>query len=414
MKLKQYPKYKESGVQWVGKIPEGWKINKIKHLCSKNSEYGSGGSSEDYEQEGIRLIRITDIDEKKGLISDGVYLPKKNVNKEMILKTGDILLARSGSVGISFYYDKEKYQECTFAGYLVRFRTDYLKENKFLYYFTKSKSFHAQIESNSVQTTIENFNAKKYSDIVLAIPPTNEQSTIVYFLDKKTSKLNKILNKLNSLKQYFKEKRLALIGNLILDENIPKIRLEHIAEKVLRPILKTEKESYTPLGLYNRGRGIFHKNLTEEQDLGDSKFFFVKEGDFIISGQFAWEGAVSIANKEQENCVISHRFHILNGKLNQIKNEYLWALFTSDFGDFLLNQCSIGSAGRNRPLNINLLMKEKIPVPSSNVQERIKKIVHKEKELGDLIKKITLLLEEYKKSLIHHVVTGKVDVRSEK
>ena len=96
---------------------------------------------------------------------------------------------------------------------------------------------------------------------------------------------------------------------------------------------------------------------------------------------------------------------------NHINNEYLWALFTSDFGDFLLNQCSVGSAGRNRPLNINLLMKEKIPVPSLKVQERIKEIVQKEKEIKEKIKRLNILFEEYKKSLIHHVVTGKVDVR---
>jgi type I restriction enzyme S subunit len=411
MKLKPYSKYKESGVQWIGEIPQDWVVKRIKHICLKNADYGLNESSEDYADNGVRFLRITDIIADNELIEEGIYLPKKNIPKEYLLNEGDILIARSGSVGTSLYFNKKKYGECSFAGYLIRFVVNKLNNSKLLYYFTKSKSFDAQIDSYSIQTTIGNFNGQKYANMHLAIAPYSEQLGIINFLDKKTSEINHKINQINSLKNLFKEKRLALVGEVILNEKNPKIRLQHVAKNISRPIKKLGVDNYTPLGLYNWGRGIFHKSITEEEDLGDSKFFFVKEGDLILSGQFAWEGAVAIAGPKEDSCIVSHRFPIIEGIRDKVNNEYLWALFTSDLGHFLLNQSSVGSAGRNRPLNINLLMKEKIPVPTMAIQEKIKKIIQKEKELDILIGKLTLLLEEYKKSIIHHVVTGKVDVR---
>jgi type I restriction enzyme S subunit len=48
MKLKPYPKYKNSGIQWIGEIPEGWEVRKIKHLCFKGAEYGLNEPSDNY------------------------------------------------------------------------------------------------------------------------------------------------------------------------------------------------------------------------------------------------------------------------------------------------------------------------------------------------------------------------------
>ena len=132
MKLKPYPKYRESGIQWIGKLPEGWEVKRIKHICSKSAEYGLNESAENYVGQGVRFLRITDISKDNGLIENGVYLSPESINKDYLLKTGDILLARSGSIGTSFYYDKEKHEKCSFAGYLVRFVTnnlnDFIKE----------------------------------------------------------------------------------------------------------------------------------------------------------------------------------------------------------------------------------------------------------------------------------------------
>ena len=91
--------------------------------------------------------------------------------------------------------------------------------------------------------------------------------------------------------------------------------------------------------------------------------------------------------------------------------EYLWAYFTTREGGFFLNENSIGSAGRNRPLNINTLMKENIPVPEIEKQIEISEIVKSDKKDKILIYKTIELLKEKRSALISAAVTGKIDVR---
>ena len=91
--------------------------------------------------------------------------------------------------------------------------------------------------------------------------------------------------------------------------------------------------------------------------------------------------------------------------------EYLYVLFMTDYGDFLLSESSRGAAGRNRPLNINLLLNEKIRVPSQLVQEDIYDLLKVKTNLELNIIKAIELLKEKRTALITAVVTGKVDVR---
>ena len=76
-----------------------------------------------------------------------------------------------------------------------------------------------------------------------------------------------------------------------------------------------------------------------------------------------------------------------------------------------MNEHSVGSAGRNRPLNINTLLKEKIPVPSIERQKAVANIVQTEQKIKILIDKAIVLLKEKRTVLISLVVTGKIDIR---
>jgi len=81
-------------------------------------------------------------------------------------------------------------------------------------------------------------------------------------------------------------------------------------------------------------------------------------------------------------------------------NEYLWGYFTSQEGHFILDINSNGFAGRNRPLNIGKLLKEKIPIPNLNIQNEIKNIVEIERKNNEYSQKMKSLLKEYRQSLI--------------
>ena len=88
----------------------------------------------------------------------------------------------------------------------------------------------------------------------------------------------------------------------------------------------------------------------------------------------------------------------------------MWSYLTSQEGHFLLNENSPGSAGRNRPLNIGKLLKEKIPVPKMEIQMEIKRLVIKTNNYVKYSKQRTELLKEYRQSLISEIVTGELKV----
>ena len=97
-----------------------------------------------------------------------------------------------------------------------------------------------------------------------------------------------------------------------------------------------------------------------------------------------------------------------------LNEEVASRVFSSEtkHGDFLLNENSRGAAGRNRPLNINSLLKEKISVPDVPAQEMVAKAVHRRiRVLSETAKQIGRL-QEYRSALISAAVTGQIDVRT--
>lgn len=176
-------------------------------------------------------------------------------------------------------------------------------------------------------------------------------------------------------------------------------------------MLQQPGSSYTKLGLFNRGRGIFKRDETDTEDMGDSEFFWIQPGDLILSGQFAWEGAVALANEEHAGCVVSHRFPVIRGRNNEALTEYLLAYFLTAHGDFVLNDCSRGSAGRNRPLNMNLLLGWKIPIPPMQIQREVERLVQLERRIGEKVSKSIDLLKKRRSALITAAVTGQIDLR---
>lgn len=257
----------------------------------------------------------------------------------------------------------------------------------------------------------DGLNLELLGDIECPLPTQVEQTQIAKFLDYETAKIDALIEKQQQLIALLKEKRESLLHLAIHAEGTEMVRLENCWEQVNRPICRVDKETYYPIGLLNRGRGIFHKDPTLGGELGDSDFFYVENGDLILSGQFAWEGAVALASEEESGCVATHRYPIVKGRPGVTETAFLWAFFASQTGDFLLNESSRGAAGRNRPLNMNSLMKAKIPVPPMDSQRAVADLVIREKALREHIRKPIALLQERRTALISAAVTGKIDVR---
>ena len=199
---------KDSGIEWIGEIPEHWVCTVFKKFLSEPMQYGANEPAEECNYNDPRYIRITDIKDD-GTLRDDTFksLPFEKAQEYMLTK-GDLLFARSGAtVGKTFLY-KEDYAAC-FAGYLIKARcnkNDLLPN--FVFYYTLSNVYQNWKNSIFIQSTIQNIGADKYSVMPIIVPPLSEQQSIADYLDRKCGEIDKLISikqqKIEKLKDYKK------------------------------------------------------------------------------------------------------------------------------------------------------------------------------------------------------------------
>ena len=396
-----YPEYKATNLPWLPQIPAHWVLVKIRELFTERNqkvsdkEYAPLSVSKDGVVPQISTVAKTD-----------------NGDNRKLVKVGDFVINsrsdRKGSSGISAYDGS-----VSLINLVLKPRNDY--NRGYLHYLLKSIPFIEEYYRNG-RGIVADLWTTRYSEmktISIPTPTAAEQEQIVRYLDSMTAKINKLIRAKKKICDLIFEEILLLANEHIDNANLPRYRLKNVIKLVGDQIIREEETLYTPIGVLNRGRGIFHKQQLLGKDLGDSEFFNVSPGDMIFSGQFAWEGAVAIIQETERGCIASHRYPLaraINPEL--LKLEYLWAFFQTKYGDMLLNIHSHGAAGRNRPLNIMRLLSEAIPIPPLEEQKKIERLFLQLKEAKELAAKYSVQLQEYKNSLIASVVTGQVDIRN--
>lgn len=393
---------KESGIEWVGLIPSHWKVLPFYSFVDEVSFLNSGLRERNLLSLSYGRIVRKDIDRLEGL-TPASFVGYNIIEKDDIVfrltdlqnDQNSLRSARATERGIitSAYVTVRPYTSPRFFDYLMRS-------------YDTTKVFYGI--GGGIRQSMNFADLKRLPVIV---PPRTEMENIATFLDRSTTRIDGLIGKKTRFIELMKEKIVALATHAQANEYTRWIRLKHISDVIDRPVKQLSSETYTKLGIFNRGRGIFRKDATDTEDMGDSDFHWVRSGDLILSGQFAWEGAVAMARKEHDGCVVSHRYPLLQGKAGEILNDYLYAYFMTLHGGMVLNDCSRGSAGRNRPLNLNLLMNWKVPVPPMEIQMKIASLVLGKEKMEGLHRRSIALLKEHRTALITAAVSGKIDLR---
>ncbi|MCT3773143.1 restriction endonuclease subunit S [Elizabethkingia anophelis] len=167
-----------------------YSVQTLSNVVIGKPQYGSNSKAVK-EITDVRYIRITDINED-GSLNDKI-VSSSNVNSKYLLKQDDFLIARSGTVGLTFLYD-EKMGKSIYAGYLIRFHLDKsLIIPRYLFYYTKSSLYKSWVESTKRVTGVPNINAQEYLNSPLILPSINNQKIIVDFVDNIKSEINNLL-----------------------------------------------------------------------------------------------------------------------------------------------------------------------------------------------------------------------------
>lgn len=189
---------KDTGIDWLGDIPQHWENIKLKFLLDEPMMYGANESPEsDINIDNPRYIRITDIDENGNLKDETYRTLQYDKAHPYLLKYGDVLFARSGATVGKTYRFTECYPAC-FAGYLIKASCGRKLLSSFLIYYTNSQSYNNWKNSIFDQSTIQNIAADKYNNLSVPLPPLSEQQEIAEFLDKKTTKIDALIAELEA------------------------------------------------------------------------------------------------------------------------------------------------------------------------------------------------------------------------
>lgn len=207
-------KMKDSGVEWIGEIPEHWEVRRLKYLLKYNLMYGANESPESVDESFPRYIRITDIDDYGNLKPDTFCSLSPSKAEPYMLRKGDLLFARSGATAGKTFLFNENIKAC-FAGYLIKASLKDMIMPEYLNYYTKSGIYDNWKKSIFIQATIPNIGADKYSNLQITLPSKEEQIEITKFLDVEVAKVNQVINCHQKQIALLQERKQIIINDVV-------------------------------------------------------------------------------------------------------------------------------------------------------------------------------------------------------
>ena len=427
--MQRYEKYKDSGVDWIGEIPEHWKMLSNKYIF-KLKKIQVGKKSADYE-----LLSLT----LKGIIKRDMENPEGKFPAEFDtyqeVKKGDFIFClfdveeTPRTVGLSDF-------DGMITGAYTVFTASEETDRKYLYYFYLNLDEKKRLKFlyKGLRNTIPK---DSFFTFKTTFPPLEEQQTIAIFLDDKTAKIDQtIANKQKEI-ELLKERRQILIQKAVtkgLDDTVPLkdsgvdwigeipehwdcVKLKFLGNAIIGL-------TYSPNDLCDANEG---KLVLRSSNLRDGKFVYGEKENVYVKGKISdklllRQDDILICSRNGSRdligkCAIAgindigNSFGAFNTVFRSKYNKYLFCILNSNIfkslsGSFLtstINQLTIGNLNSIQvPIPPEIEM-SKIRIYVESIEEKIAKAISlKQQEIEKL--------KEYKTVLIDNVVTGKVKI----
>ena len=440
--MKKYNNYKDSGIEWIGKIPEHWDIILFKRIILKIKDGTHGTfqrvsnghpflSAKNVYDNGIK------IGEKESNISEEDYL---EITKNGFPSKNDLLITCVGTIGRTYVYDFEKPMAFQRSVTFIRFY-DGINPQFYKYYVQSSiyQNLLISLAKTSAQSGI--YMGDLMNTTTIKIPPF-EQTAIANYLDHKTTQIDTLIAKKEQFISLLQEERTAVINQAVtkgLDPNVPMKDSgiewlgeipEHWEVKKLKLLANIQGrigfKGYTVGDLVSEGEGALtlgakhidkfnQLNLSNPEFISWDKYYespeiMVQIGDIILT-QRGTLGKVILIKEDIGKATINPSMVILS-KL-KANDYFLYYFFNSDYFKSWIDLTNTATAVPM--ISQGQLGNLKLVLPNNDEQNQIVNSIQKSiKKIDDIIVKAQQeieLLKEYKTALISEVVTGKVDVR---
>lgn len=425
-------KMKDSGIEWIGEIPEGWEIRKIKNNFMIYAGATPKSEKAEYWDGGIPWITPADFKTTDKYVSYG----RKSLTAlgydscgTTLVPAGSIIFSKRAPVGSVVI---AKNTLCTNQGCLACIPNDAVNSTYFYYCMS---IFTEQFELVSAGTTFKEIAASTFASFLLPCPPLSQQNEIVNFLDKESSRIDSMLSKTRSSIEEYKKLKQAVITQAVTkgvrgEREMKDSGVEWIGEIPKEWIC--EKIKYAT----SISRGLFNHRPRNDERYYNGKYPFIQTGDvanatkYIVSYSQTLNELGKAVSKEfpkgtltmtiaanvGDVAILNFDAYFPDSVVGFIPNKnirtlYLFYVFSSMKDEF--TRIAIKSTQLN--LNIDRVKETFIPVTLSvNEQCEIENYLESKcAEIDGLIAKKEQLvkeLESYKKSLIYKVVTGKQEV----
>lgn len=444
MSFPRYPEYKDSGVAWLGEVPDHWEVCALKRISPQQTVGIVVNPSEYVAEDGLPFLYGGDISEGRiNHVSCRRISPEDSQrNEKTLLHTGDLLTVRVGAPGVTAVVPLECEGGNCASVMLVRrgeFNSDWLC------FVMNSRVVRYQVEIVQYGAAQEQFNINHAVDFLVPKPRRNEQDAIAKFLNHETAKIDALVSEQEKLIALLQEKRQAVISHAVtkgLDPDVPMkdSGVEWLGEVpghwevcALRRVIAAIEQGWSPecyareaeeqewgvlkAGCLNGGNFRPSENKALPPELCPEEAYEVRAGDVLMSrasGSPELVGSTALVKATRERLMLSDKIFRL--KLKEFVNTafFVAALNSRPLRIQIENALSGGNGMANN-LPQSSLLTFAMAVPTLAEQAKITVFLDQETAKLDILmaeaRTAITLLQERRTALISAAVTGQIDVR---
>lgn len=417
--MQQYPKVKDASASWLGSIPSHWDCKKVGSLFSERKVKVS---DKDYQPLSVAKIGVvpqldtavkTDAGDNRKLVCAGDFVINSRSD-------------RKGSCGVS-----ELDGSVSLINIVLKPRNEW--NHKYVHYLMRSHVFSEEYYryGRGIVADLWTTRFSEMKNILLPVPPRDEQDQIVRFLDWKVSEINKLINiKHREIKNIDALKR-SLVSHVVTRGLVPDVALKDSGVKWLEDIpahwntiklrqilhpVSVKNHPELPLLSVVRERGVIIRDVDDKESNHNyvpddlSGYKMVKKGQFAMNKMKAWQGSYGVSDYTG---IVSPAYFIFDIDFDNLKY-FHYAIRSKVYVNFFA-QASDGIRVGQWDLQMDKMKEIPFIVPPADEQiqivEYIESALPKYDDANCVLREEIRGLEELKTKLISDVITGKIDVR---
>jgi len=438
---KRYPAYKDSGVEWLGEVPAGWEIKRLKHISTVNDDTLSENTPSDYR---LLYVDISNVDPIEGIQNiEEMTFENSPSRARRIVQSGDVIVStvRTYLQAITPIIDPPENLIVSTGFAVIRANSNF--DSKFAGYTLRGSHFIESVVARSTGVSYPAINASELVSLKIPLPPLPEQHAIAAFLDRETVRIDALIEKKQRFIELLEEKRQALISHAVTKGLDPDVEMKDSGvewigevpagwEVVKTKYVASLHSGHTPSRSHpeywedctipwfsladvwqlREGRREYlgeTKEKISQLGLANSAAELLPAGTVIVSRT----ASVGFSGIMPEPMATTQDFVNWVCDRTKILPEYLLYVFRSMKQEF--ERLRMGST--HKTIYMPDVAAFQTPLPPLDEQRRIVAYVQEKKAIFDQLEDKSIesveKLGKYRTALISAAVTGKIDVRGE-